>query len=109
MLLVPRTAKVTVNNGYGGQQSGSTQVLRWERRDNRVLLRRVSYETVADSSTPIYQAVRNSNYEVIVAAFTVEAYAPDGAAIIDVTRLYTAPLSELGAGNRVPDATRSFV
>ena len=109
MLLVPRTAKVTVNNGYGGQQSGSTQVLRWERRDNRVLLRRVSYETVADSSTPIYQAVRNSNYDVIIAAFNVEAYGPDSAAVIDVTRLYTAPPPELGAGNRSPDATRSFV
>src|ERR1051326_5520120 len=108
MLLVPRTAKVTVNNGYGGQQSGSTQVLRWERRDNRVLLRRVSYETVADSSTPIYQAVRNSNYDVIVAAFNVEAYGPDSPAVTDVTRLSTAPPPGLGVGAQfrgTPDAT----
>jgi hypothetical protein len=112
MLLVPRTAKVPVNAGYGGLQSGATQVLRWERRDNRILLRRVSYETVADSTTPIYQAVRNANYDIIVAAFNVEAYGPDSSAVIDVTRLYTAPPPELGVGAQfrgTPDATRSFI
>lgn len=112
LLLVPRAAKVPVNAGYGGQQTGNVQVLRWERRENRVLLRRASYETVADSTTPIYQAVRNSNFDVILAAFNVEAYGPDSAAVIDVTRLYTAPPPELGVGAQfrgTPDPARSFI
>ena len=111
-LLVARAARVPVNAGYGGQQVGPRRVVRWERRDNRILLRNVSYETVADSTTAIARAVRNSNFDLILAAFNVDAYGADSAAVIDVTRLYTAPPSEIGPGNQfrgAPDATRSFI
>ena len=112
LLLVPRASRVPLGQGYGGQQVGATRVLRWERRDNRVLLRSVSYGTVADSANPIYQAVRNSNLEPILAAFNVEAYGPDSAPVIDVTRLFTAPPSEMGPGPAMPgnpDPSRSFI
>ncbi|MDX2058576.1 MAG: DUF5118 domain-containing protein, partial [Gemmatimonadales bacterium] len=94
MLLVPRAARTPLNVGYGGQQTGRTYVLRWERRDHRVYLRSTSYETVADSTNPIYRAVRNSNNDLVVAAFNVEAYGPDSAAVIEVSRMYTAPPPE---------------
>ena len=87
-------------------------MLRWERRDNRVLVRSVSYATVADSANPIYQAVRSSNFEPILAAFNVEAYGPDSAPVVEVTRLFTAPPPEIGPGAGFPgnpDPTRSFV
>jgi hypothetical protein len=87
-------------------------VVKWERRDNRILFRNVSYETVADSTLPIAQAVRQSNLDLIIAAFNVEAYGPDSAAVIDVTRLYTAPPVEVGPGNQfrgAPDPSRSFI
>lgn len=112
MLLVTRTARVPVNQGYGGLQAAANLVLRWERRDNRVLLRTVSYETVADSTSPIYRAVRSSNNDVIVAAFNVEAYGPDSAPVVEVSRLYTAPPPEFvpAARSRTPpDANRSFI
>ena len=112
MLLVTRTARVPLEAGYGGQQVGRSYVLRWERREHRVILRSVSYETVADSMKPIYQAVRQSNNDLVVGAFNVEAYGPDSAAVIEVSRFYTAPPPEFGPGNRfrgVPDANRSFV
>lgn len=112
MLLVTRAARVPVNAGYGGQQIGQRRVVRWERRGNRILLRNVSYATVADSATAIYQAVRNSNYDVILAAFNVDAYGPDSAAVIDVTRMYTSPPTEIGPGNQfrgTPDPNRSFI
>jgi hypothetical protein len=112
LLLVPRASRVPVNAGYGGQQIGQSRVLRWERRENRVLLRSVSYATVADSATPIYQAVRQSNFEPILAAFNVESYGPDSAPVVEVTRLFTAPPSELGPGGAfpgTPDPTRSFI
>ena len=107
-----RAARVPVNAGYGGQQIGQRRVVRWERRENRMLLRNVSYATVADSATAIYQAVRNSNYDLILAAFNVDAYGPDSAAVIDVTRLYTAPPTEIGPGTQFRgniDPARSFV
>lgn len=111
-LLVTRAARVPVNAGYGGQQLGPRRVVKWERRGNRILLRNVSFEIVADSTNPIAQAVRNSNYDLIIAAFNVDAYGPDSAAVIDVTRLYTAPPSEIGPGSQfrgAPDPNRSFV
>jgi hypothetical protein len=112
LLLVPRASRVPVNMGYGGQQFAQSRVLRWERRDHRVLVRSVSYETVADSTNPIYTAVRNSNNDMVLGAFNVEAYGPDSAPVIDVTRFYTAPPPEIGPGARVrtpPDAARSYI
>ncbi len=112
LLLVTRVSRVSLGQGYGGQQAGANLVLRWERRDHRVLLRNVSYETVADSTMPIYRAVRSSNADVIIGAFNVEAYGPDSAAVVDVTRFYTAPPPEFVPAARsrtLPDANRSFV
>ena len=111
MLLVTQIAKTTLGVGYGGEQIGD-RVLRWERRDHRVLLRAVNYNIVADTSLPIAQAVAASNYHPIVAAFNVEAYGPDSAAVIDVTRLYTSGTAEFGVGNRIRgsfDASRAFI
>ena len=38
ILVVPRVAKAPAGGPYGGQQVGQAMVIRWERRDNRVLL-----------------------------------------------------------------------
>jgi hypothetical protein len=112
MLLVTRLDRAPVNTVYGGQQVGQRRVLRWERRDHRVLVRTVSYETVGDSTSPFYSAIRSSNFDPILGAFNVEAYGPDSAAVIDVTRFYTVPVPEMGPGGGFtgnPDAARSFV
>jgi hypothetical protein len=112
MLLVTRFDRTPVNTSYGGQQVGQRRVLRWERRDHRVLARTVSFETVGDSTSPFYQAIRSSNFDPILGSFNVEAYGPDSAAVIDVTRFYTAPPREMGPGDQYsgnPDASRSFV
>ena len=111
MLVVTRGAKVPIGN-LAGWQIGESRVVRWERRDNRIFLRQVSYETVADSTNPIYSAVRSANADVILGAFNVEAYGPDSAAVIEVTRFYTAPPPEIGPGGAYrgqPDASRSYV
>ncbi len=111
MLLVTQIAKTNEGDGYGGAALDE-RVVRWERRGNRVLFRSVSYSIVADPSTPIAQAVQNSNYDAILAAFSVAAYGPDSAAVIEVSRLYTSPPSEisiLGGVRGTIDATRSFI
>jgi hypothetical protein len=112
LLLVTRLSRAPVNATLAGQQVGQRRVLRWERRDNRVLVRTVSYETVGDTANPFHTAVQASNFEPILASFNVEAYGPDSAAVIDVTRFYTAPVPELGPGGQFtgnPDANRSFI
>jgi hypothetical protein len=113
LLLVTQIKKTTVGEGYGGQALGN-RVVRWDRKDNRVLLKSVSYQIRADSTDPIFRAVDDANYNPILAAFNVESYGPDSAPVIDVSRLYTNPPTEMsvlsrygGAGVSL-DATRSF-
>ena len=87
-LWVSQIARTTLGAGYGGQAAGN-RVVRWERRGDRILLRAVSYDVVADAATPIARAVEASNYSPIVMAFNIEALGKDDAAVIDVTRLFT--------------------
>lgn len=116
ILIVARVARApeSPNAGgpYGGQQLGQRRVIRWERRGNRVLLRGISYNTYADPSHPMAAAVANSNFSPVLGAFNVESYAADSAAVIDVSRLFTAPPLEIGPGTLLrgnPDAARSFI
>ena len=112
LLVVPRVAKAPAGGPYGGQQVGQTLVVRFERRDNRVLLRNVRYNIVADSAHEMARAVEASTFAPVVGSFNVESYGPDSAAVIDVTRLFTAPPGELGPGATLrgaPDAARSFI
>ena len=96
MLLVSRVARTAEDIGYGGQKM-NTQVVRWERRGKSVLLRTVSHNIVASDSLPVYQAVRNSSFEPIVASFDVESLSQDSAGVvIDVTDLYTSDVPMLG-------------
>ena len=111
LLLVTQIAKTNEGDGYGGQ-SLDERVVRWERKGNRVLFRSVSYAIVSDPSAPIAEAVRNANYDAILASFNVAAYGPDSAAVVEVSRLYTAPPSEISVLQRYRgtlDAGRSFI
>ncbi len=111
-LWVSQIARTTLGAGYGGQAAGN-RVVRWERRGDRILLRAVSYDVVADSAAPIAKAVDASNYSPIVMAFNIEALGKDDAAVIEVTRLFTTDVPEFSGRTRVGarafDASRSFV
>ena len=111
MLLVTQIARNTLGEGYGGEAVGN-RVLRWERRDNRILLRSPSFAITADSSRAIYQAVEAANYAPVLGAFDIETFGPDSAAVIEVTRLFIAPPPELGLGAQVRgnlDRERTFL
>ncbi|HEY7546794.1 MAG TPA: zinc-dependent metalloprotease, partial [Blastocatellia bacterium] len=111
-LLVSQIARTTLGVGYGGQAMGN-RVLRWERRGNRVLLKSVSYEIVADPQLPIAQAVHAANNDTIIMAFNIETFGKEEAPVIDVTRLFTTEVTELSARARLRargfDPTRSFI
>ncbi len=117
MLLVGRYSRAAAANprlpggqfgNYGGDQFAE-RTLRWDRSGNRIVLRSPSFAIVADTSAPIYRAVEAANYPPVIAVFNVEAYGPDSAAVIDVTRLYTTSIPEFAAIRGTLDERRSFV
>ncbi len=93
---------------YGGDRF-VTRTLRWEREGNRVILRSPSYSIIANPDSAIYSAVQNTNYPPIIAVFNIDAFGPDSAAVIDVTRLFTTAIPELQAITGTIDAQRSYV
>jgi hypothetical protein len=111
-LWVSQIAKTTLGVGYGGQAAGN-RVVKWERKGNRILLRNVSYEVVADPTLPVSRAVQAANNDTIIMAFNVEAIGKDDSAVIDVTRLFTTEVTEFSARTSLRargfDATRSFI
>jgi hypothetical protein len=89
MLLTVEIEKTTEGLGYGGQ-AVTDRVVRWERRDNRILLRAMNYSVIAsDTTNPVSEAVQNADYSPILRAFPVESWGPDSSAVIDVSTLYT--------------------
>jgi hypothetical protein len=114
ILLVQEIAQNALGAGTGGTANGN-RVLRFERRGNRILIRGISYEMIAsDSTAPIAVGVANSNVPAIIAAFPIDAYGPDSAPVIDVTRFFSQPPGELSPTPRIAptytiDPARSWI
>ncbi|MBI3982000.1 MAG: zinc-dependent metalloprotease [Gemmatimonadetes bacterium] len=73
------------------------QVLRWERRSDRVLLRKRSYTNVADDGTPVAASVQVNNLEPIIQTFDIRAENGDSSAVvIEVTELYKDDVPAIG-------------
>ena len=111
-LFVSHIEKNTVGAGFGGTEIGD-RVVKWERQGNRVFLRNVNYEIVADQNSPVSRAVAEANNDTIIMAFNVEANGPEESTVIDVTRLFTTDVPEFSARSRLRgrgmDTGRSFV
>jgi len=96
MLMVTRIAKTASGIGFGGGKQ-NTQVLRWQKKDNKVLLRVVSHNVVASDSLPVNEAVVNSNFEPVLYNFKIETRGKDSlSSIIDVTKLFSEDVKPLG-------------
>ena len=70
-------------------------VVRWELRENKVLLRSISYANIADPNEPIHKAVEAMNTGTIMMAFPVEAFAADGSPVIDPVKFFTGDVNEI--------------
>ncbi len=110
------------SGGGGFQTAGSSlneRMIRWERMNERLLLRSISTEAVADDSLPIARSVAQNNYAPILASFPIAAFGRDSVNyVIDVTDFFAADnpaTSGLNAnqrrayGVRRYDPARSFV
>ena len=96
MLMVTRISKTASGLGFGGGKQ-NTQVLRWQKKDKKVVLRVVSYEVFAADSLPVHEAVVNSNFEPVLYTFPIKAFSVDSTAtVIEVTDLFDKDIKALG-------------
>lgn len=122
MLVVTRLNKVPSGVSVGNQQYGgeelNDQVWQWERRGKQVFIRVPSYSVRADSTSDMYQSVKNSNLSTILASFEIKAYNKDTTGVvIDVTDFYNGDVVAIGATDALRkaykasalDAGRSYV
>ncbi len=96
MLMVTRIAKTASGLGFGGGKQNE-QVLRWEKKGKKVVLRVVSYNVTAADSLPVNEAVKNSNFEPVLFTFPIQAYSKDSTStVIDATPLFEKDVKSLG-------------
>ena len=94
--MVTRISKTAAGIGFGGGKQ-NTQVLRWERKDKKVLLRVVSYQVVAADSLPIHEAVVNCNFEPILYSFNIKAIGKDSnSTVIQVNKFFEEDIKAIG-------------
>lgn len=97
MLVVTRYAKTPTADGtYGGEELNE-QVWKWQKREKQVFIRIPSYRNVASETTEMFEAVKNSNLEAVLASFDIKAINKDSnSVVIDVTDLYAKDVQSLG-------------
>ncbi|MBS1920551.1 MAG: zinc-dependent metalloprotease [Bacteroidetes bacterium] len=87
ILTVNRLTRTQEGMGYGGDQIGQN-VIRFESGpNNKIFLKNISYAVYAkDSTSPMFNSVRNSNVQPIAAAFDIKAFSKDSTGVvIDMT------------------------
>ena len=108
-----------LNFGGAGVKSRPQQVIRWQKKNDKLLLRSVSYNSVADFDEPIYKSVRNNNFEPVIMTFDIKALSANkDAYVIEIDPLFTTDVTMLGAMSkrqrksfeiRSLDKSRSFI
>ena len=122
MLLVSRIAKLPDNFGGGYINAGSKvneQVVRWERRDDHIDLKVISFQNLSDEESPIYSSVAANNFAPILFSTKIEAFNADSSSLlIDVSDLFNKEVAAINAMSkglrkryevRRLDGSRSYV
>ncbi len=100
ILVISRISGTVENFNFGGagMKARNQQVWRWQQKDNQLLLRSVSYNSVASEDQPIYESVRNNNFEPIIMTFDIKAMGKDSSSyVVDVEDLFTSDVKMIGA------------
>jgi hypothetical protein len=124
ILVVSRIAKsgaeLRAIQGYAGDQIGSA-VIRFEKGpNNRIFMRKISFKTYSpDSTTAMYQSLRNSSVQAIAASFNIAAYSDDKkGSVIDITDYlnsdndifyFGSPMAKSGLKIGAQQADRSYI
>jgi hypothetical protein len=116
ILVVTRISKTANGIGYGGEELNN-QVVRWTKKDKKILLRAVSFSNVANDSLPIAQSVRNSNFEPILMVFDIKTIFKDSSFVIEINNLFLKDVAAFGLDDKRRkqykvmgvDESRSFI
>ncbi|MDB5061283.1 MAG: hypothetical protein JWP67_1126 [Mucilaginibacter sp.] len=122
MLVVTRFVKTPTGLKSFGQQYGgeevNDQVWKWERHDKQIFIRVPSYSVRADSTSDMYQSVKNSNLDAVLASFDIKGYNKDTTGVlIDVTDMYNGDIPAISLPDNIKkaykitalDNTRSYI
>ena len=98
IMTVTRYVRTAAGGGVFGGEQINRQVVRWEKGPaNTLFLRSITHILVSpDSAAPMFQSVKNSSVDPIIASFKIEAEKKDSAYVIEVTSTFdsdTQPFS----------------
>ena len=86
-----------LNFGGAGMESRPEQVIRFQRLDGKVLMRSVSYNSVATEDDPVYRSVRLNNFEPVIQTFDIQCFSKDSTSLVfEVTPLFTSDVPMIG-------------
>jgi hypothetical protein len=100
ILVVTRISGFVKNLNFGGAgvKSRPQQVIRWQKKDNKILLRSVSYNSVASHEDPIYKSVKNNNFEPVIMVFNIITKGKKSS-VIQADPLFITDIPMLGGVN----------
>ncbi|MDA1260656.1 MAG: zinc-dependent metalloprotease, partial [Planctomycetota bacterium] len=112
LLWVTQIAQTQSGFGYGGTSAGD-RVVRWEVREEKVLLRDIKYQLRTEGDASLKLSVEGTSLAPIIKSFPVLAWGKDQRPVIDVTDLFLDDVSEFSAARRLgasgSDRSRSFM
>lgn len=100
MLWVTRVVAVPENFGgfIGSGWKMSEQIVKWEKVNENIFLRSLSFNNVADSTDAIYKSVANNNLAPIIGSFKIEGQPENSEAyLIDVSKFFTQDTKAISA------------
>ena len=87
-----------LNFGGAGMKSRPQQVIRFQKKGRKILMRSVSYNNIADADEPIYTSVKNNNFEPIIESFALETMKADSSAyVVKITDFFAKDIPMIGA------------
>lgn len=87
-----------LNFGGAGMKSRPQQVIRFQKKDNNIIIRSVSFNSVASEEDPIYRSVVNNNFEPVIHSFKIEALGKDSSSyVVDIEDFFTSDVPMIGA------------
>jgi len=87
MLIMSRFDKTQDGFSQVGAMMAPNLLVRWERRDDRIMIRGPSYSITADPADRVHRSVENSTFPSVIAALPIQARG-SGTSVVDVTDLY---------------------
>ncbi|TCL13907.1 uncharacterized protein DUF5118 [Roseivirga ehrenbergii] len=100
MLWVTRVVAVPENFGgfIGSGWKMSEQVVKWEKVNDNILLRSISFNNVADTTDAISKSVADNNLAPIIGSFKIEGQPDDKEAyLVDVSKFFTQDTKAISA------------